>query len=234
MDKGKITLQQEVSNSTIVGFVVPLLGIVGILLLFVFLIPSTYTKIVSGIDSYKNEQELEAVLQNKITVLKSTPQTVLDKAPSTVIALPDKNPSLAVLSQVKILAEEKSVTISNIKTQSSTEAADGISEGKLSFRLSAPEYIQISEVLKELPSRAPLSSIYSVTMKGQSDADKVAEVSLMVYWSALPKNLPPLTEPLTAFTPEELALLDKLSALRRQDITDLQPDTSAARENPFN
>jgi hypothetical protein len=91
MDKGKITLQQEVSNSTIVGFVVPLLGIVGILLLFVFLIPSTYTKIVSGIDSYKNEQELEAVLQNKITVLKSTPQTVLDKAPSTVIALPENN-----------------------------------------------------------------------------------------------------------------------------------------------
>ena len=57
----------------------------------------------------------ETILAQKQQVLQTLENSILSYADTAIIAMPDKNPSLIALSQIKILAERNTVSLSNIK-----------------------------------------------------------------------------------------------------------------------
>lgn len=232
MESNKI-LKTESQNSPGVLVLLPLVALMAVLILVIFLVPSTYARILSTVETYQQQAQTESILKNKIDVLRNTPQTTLEKGTLAVSAVPNQNPAFVFLSQLKLFAATNNVTISSIKSNDISES-NQIDQLELVVKLESLDFNSINLVLAEIPKIAPLTTIKQVIYSGQSEDLKTAEARFVVYWSELPKSLPAITEALPAFTSEELVLLDMITSLTQPQFTELQEETNLNRENPFN
>jgi hypothetical protein len=202
--------KEQISTQKALIFLIPLAIIVTIVILFIFVIPSSYSEIISRIQSYQTNQQTEEILNKKLTVLQSTSPDILNKASHSVIVLPDKNPVLALIAQIKEIAITENVAITEVKSDAVSELDGGIHKAEFKIGLEAESFLHISKVLEELAKRAPASTVDLATA------------------------LPGVEEPLDPFSSEELTLLDQISKLTPPQFETLKPVSESLRENPFN
>lgn len=232
MDLAKTTRPQVTSSGTML-FLLPIVGIVLAILLFIFVVPKGYSQITEKITSYKESRQKEELLTKKLVVLKTISLDALDKTPQTIIALPDKNPSLMIITQMKEAALTGNVIVTSIKSVAPSGFDENTQKIELVFGLEGTDYPALLSTLSEFSKRAPMTTI-DVTSAHTIESKMLAEVHVLGYWSKLPENIPAVTEPLTSFSPEELTTLQRVSGLIAPQFDTLSPQQSEERENPFN
>jgi len=219
------------SSSNTWALLFPVSVIVGGLLLLIFVAPQSYSQITDRIASYKEQKVYYDNLQKKLSVLQSTSPSILNQTGQIVTILPDKNPILSFISQMKNLAVEKNVVITDIKTD--TIADNDVKVLEFEIGVTGDSIDSINALVKDLYHRAPVVTIDEMAISDNGEA-KAGKVKMSVYWADLPTSLPALTDPLPPFSPEELKTLDQLRAYQVPDFSTLTPADTLPRDNPFN
>lgn len=225
--------QGQLSSSKAFVFLIPVGMIVGVLVLFIFVIPTSYSHIVSRFEAYKNDKKTEGILSQKLAVLQSVPPEILTKTSQTVAALPEKNPVLLVSSQIKEIATSHEAVVSEVKTGQISEGGNNVNQIELIVGIDAESFETLIQVAEEVRKRSPVANLSSVEMQGE-ESTKHGVFHLLTYWSQLPEALPAVTDPLSPLSPEETALVNQISSLTPPQFTILTPQTNEVRENPFN
>lgn len=189
------------------------------------------SKIESLRSQIKNTQKDENTLNQKISDLSAIGADVLDQANLSLLVLPDANPALVVISQLKVLAGNSGLILFNLK--SGAEVTDkSISRIDLSFDVEGNEQ-GVVDFLREIQTIAPLTKVSKLKMS-QSGGVVRANVITSSFWSDLPKKLPLATQKLENLTPAEENVLSQMSQMRLPAFISTQPASSAGKVNPFN
>ena len=173
----------------------------------------------------------ETILTQKQQVLQTLESNILSYADAAIIAMPDKNPSLITLSQLKILAERNALSLNNIEIRGKMKDKSGASKTTISFEVEGA-LSQVLNYLISTTSFAPLSVIDRVDI-AQTGGVIRASVNLVVFWVPLPTKLPAISEPIRELSADEANLITKLSSLERPLFTEVLPVAPSARIDPF-
>ena len=152
-------------------------------------------------------------------------------ADTAIVAMPDKNPSLVALSQLKNLAEARALILNNIEVGRKTTNKSGTSKTTISFEVEGA----LSQVLNYLLSTknfAPISTIDRVEI-AQAGGVIRTSVDLAVFWAPLPTKLPAITETVTELTASEENLITELLDLEQPLFFQVLPVEPSARIDPF-
>jgi len=211
--------------------ITPLLLAIIILFLGFFIIKNGMVRITTKLEELDNLESTVITLQEKVDILREIEGIILSHADTTVIAIPEKNSTLVMLTHLSSVANEKSVQIINKKTQSQQIGEEGLVSAKININITS-DFNSILDYLMNLDDLAPLSTIDEV------DTSKSGEVmsgnlALSVYWGDFPTRIPAITEPIKTLTAEEEDLINLLAKLKRPDFIDMAPTAPTNRENPF-
>lgn len=211
---------------------VPVFVVVILLILALVVGQSGIRQITSKIKELGEARKVENRLEARATVLERIEGVVLGQADVSIVALPQKNPSLLMLNQLSTTAEKHGLTLLGKKTRVGVPAGKGIASGQISFILKG-DLQKILEFLKDIKTLAPLSSIDEVGVNIEGGEATVSTL-LSIYWSDFPTELPPITQPITELNQEEQTILDRISVLQKPEFITLTPSSPSEREDPFN
>lgn len=226
-----LSLPKKILPPNIQVFIVP------IVLLAVLAVVSIFVARVGFARFSSQRQELETAIksENILTQKESLLRELEAQAPAyvrTVAAvLPEKNPALTMVSQVKSLSALQGLTLGNFKVASATNRGTALSEVDVSFGVDGP-LAQVITFLNSLKTLAPVSTLEKVKIN-QSAGTTRADITVRVYFATFPTQLPSLTEPARGLTAEEKDMLAKLSVLTLPSFIELVPQPGVVRENPF-
>ncbi len=179
----------------------------------------------------QNATKNETILSQKQQVLQTLESNILSYADAAIVAMPDKNPSLIALSQLKVLAERNTVILSNIEVGGKIKDKSGTSKTIVSFEIEGT-LAGVLDYLISTKSFAPLSIIDRVEI-AQAGGVIRASVDLAVYWVPLPTKLPPISEPVRELTASETNLITELSNLEQPLFIQVVPTDPSGRADPF-
>ena len=188
----------------------------------------------SQIPSQKNKLAVqlkkEQALSQKSELLRALETDVANQADLTSFALPPQNSSFIALSQLKKLAQNDLVIITNLRI--GAEAKDGnISSSDISFDAEGP-LPSVLTLLENIGKIAPIAQVDKVQIN-QAGVSARATVRIKVYWAALPTSLPAISEPLGDLTSEEKEVLLKVLGLTPPEFVLLAPEEPRQNTNPF-
>lgn len=193
---------------------------------------------ISDINAKKSAIVIEnETLNSRLTVLQTVTRTPPQNAEIVLNALPTENNSLLVVNQVRIIAEEKSVTLKNLDLN--TEASvDGVAPSGvlLSFDVEG-EPQSVIDFIAALRKSMPIMTLDSVNTQTTALGNLATSiVNLKTRWAPLPDRLPAITEAISGLTQEQQDLLSELSQYRAPQLILAEGSVSAevaGRENPF-
>lgn len=211
----------------------PVIGIALIVIMMVGLASFLLGKI--GELSTQNSSGMEAQqqLQNKLESLQKIDPSVLSESENVYLSLPDKNPAVYVVSQLKNYATEYGVALTKLNiTGSSSQQAE---LGTATVQFSAEgEYQSVVDFINRLAQTAPLMSIERVKVTQSVLNTTEAVGALNTFWAPFPETLPSVTEGISNLTEEELKILQTLTSLEQPIFGDLPPAApTQTRPNPF-
>lgn len=208
----------------------PFLYLAASVILFVFALRIGVSKISEQRKTIGEETGTQRVLQQKESFLREVETQVSDFVDASSNAVPEKNPALAMVSQLKNLALIQGLTLTSFKIGSESQTP-GTSYVELTFGVDGTTP-NVLGFMQSLTTVAPVSTVEKAkinTVGGIASAN----VSVRVYFAPFPTKLPALTEPLTQLNDEEKSLLDTLSSLSLPAFVKLAPQEPGARANPF-
>lgn len=169
-------------------------------------------------------------LTQKLSTLQNLGSNLSANSEASSVALPDKNPALIVLSQIKNLAVQNVVSVSNIKTSSSVSPNTNLSSADLSFDVVGP-FPAIFSFLSGIHKIAPITIVDRVRMN-ETGQTATAAVTVSSFWSALPTQIPAVDQPVNTLTSDEQTILTSVSTLVPPQFSELSP-AQGGRANPF-
>ena len=201
--------------------------------LFLVVLKFGFSKI-SDLNLRTNQTKQNIILlEQKLALLKEVDEATLSKSNISVTALPSENPALMTLSQLKLLASENGIILTNLKTSAETIDKSGLKKVELNFDVEAPRDL-ILNFLAQVKEFAPISVIEKVKI---NEAGGISRASVLVksFSSELPETLPPITESFNDLTQSEIDKLNELSFLKIPIFaSSLTPSNSvSSRTNPF-
>ena len=214
-------------------FLFPSLTLVILIFLFVNLVQKGYSQIIQKYQVLKDLQRNEKTLEQKISQLREIPQSVIDNSELSLIALPEKNPSTLALSQIKGLIADKSIVL--LKFNTSKEVSSNSSDqSKVKLRINADfgDLPLLIDYLKAIKKVLPLLIIDEIKIEN-GENKKEFNLSILVYYSSLPKTLSKISEPVKQFTQSEIRLLEQLSEYTAPKFVVIQPVLESDRDNAF-
>jgi hypothetical protein len=226
----------KVLAPTVKVLAIPLMVISGVVLLALFLLQYSYPQIESKMGEIQQSNVTYQTLQDRLQVLNRFQSDVLgDKSDISFVVLPDKNPGAITLSQIKSKLEGIGAHVKNVEFVSSgNPLTNGVQTMDLNIEYESANLVSSAEVLTSLSTIAPITGLYEAEMSFQGDK-YVTKLRTSVYWSPLPQELPPLTEPLNDLTEADKILLNKFNSYSFPVFSSLSADQpNTARENPFN
>lgn len=203
------------------------------MVLFVVLVQNGYQRITSELDDLEVSRKTESLLLQKLSSLREIDSSILDKANVTLIALPESNPSSFFLTHLKRVGGDKSVVFTKLKTVSLSTAGEEISTSEIRLEAEAQDIRSFVDFLQELRKVLPIASIKKVEITNENDRMDM-DATMVVYWSDLPTQLPPIMEPIRFLDTDEQIILSKIVAFTEPDFVILDPANLTDRENPFN
>lgn len=178
----------------------------------------------------KAEQD-KTILTQKLSLLESLTQTIAEDSGVAVSALPDKNPSLIIISQLKNLGATSGVVVSGTKSATQIDDTGGISHIVISFAVTG-DRAQIIAFLKTVTNIAPITLLDKVRISEGAGLTH-ADVSVRSYWAVLPKTLPTLTTPITDLTADEKKILGSVTTLTQPDFVEVPASDDGGKTDPF-
>lgn len=221
----------EIVSPNIKALVVPIVILLVLIGLSVISYKIASSKLTAQREELATAKEVEKVLVSKEAVLSQVQGEVSVYAETVALAVPSQNPAIAMISQLKNLALNKSVTLSSIKGGSESNTPGSLLSSDITLAIEGPGSV-IIDYLKAVSTLAPLSTLDRVKIN-QSTGSARSEALVRTYFSPFPTKLPALTEPIKELTAEEKELLTKLSQLIAPSFINLTPQTPVVRESPF-
>lgn len=171
-------------------------------------------------------------LTQKLNTLQTVSATVEAGSTSSIIALPEKNSALTEFVQLKSLAAQNSVTLTNLKSGGEAKDSSGLSRVDISFDVSGSR-LGIITFLSEIQKTLPISLVDRIKFN-ESAAQIQAAVSVKSFWAGFPKTIPSVTQKIADLTQDERNTLDKISTLTPPQFVEIPvSETSGGRADPF-
>lgn len=173
----------------------------------------------------------ETILSQKQQVLQTLENNILSYADTVIVAMPDKNPSLIALSQLKTLAERNGIIISDVKIGGRMKDKSGTFKTTILLEVEGP-LVQVLNYFISTKGFAPLSVIDRIEVSQGGELVR-ASTSLTIFWVPLPTKLPAISEPVHELSANETNLITELSNLEQPLFTQVLPAAPSARIDPF-
>jgi len=174
----------------------------------------------------------QSVLTDKLKTLRSVALVSESGSSIALTALPKSNPSLQVISQLKMLASTNLVIIEGLRSTVSDGSTDEISHVKTSFNLIGPRDA-VTAFIKGVDTIAPITFVEKMDLVEDTGFGS-ASITTKTYFASLPKTIPTVTQPITDLTASEKDLLTQIGKLS-QSVIDIPAasSTSGINANPF-
>lgn len=175
-------------------------------------------------------------LEARVAALQNTSDTLKDSASVAAVAVPEQNPSVLVTRQLRKLASDKGVALSDFSVVSTnTQDANAMYTYEVKFQVSAADYAAVAAFLGEMDNLLPLVNLGSLAVDSRAATGTEAQVRLVAYSAAYPVSFPSLDEPLSGLSEEEQKLLNALGGFNAPEVGAKVPATTQAtpRPNPF-
>lgn len=212
----------------------PIIFFIGVVALLMYSISFGYGLITKKLTETNSSNSQIAVLEEKVVVLREIKDGVLEAADVSVTALPEKNATLSLLSQMKLLAEEKQIILAGVKLSNIGSAQNDITKMDIVATIESIDPQQIVGFFTSLSDISPVSTLGEITLDKSTSGTYITSFTSSTYWSSLPQFLPKLTEPINKFTPEELLTIDILKQKKTSQFAVLTPVDPSERPSPFN
>lgn len=209
----------------------PVLVFMALILVFIFSLKFGFGKITEQRNEMEKNRKIESLLQEKESVLSDLSDEMDKYTNAVTIAMPERYSGFVMIAQIKTLALEKNLVISDLK--GGTETLQGsVNSVDVSFTAEGP-MISILEYLKSLNDVSPISNVEKAKF-AQSGGQVKADVVVRSYFAEYPTSLPAITEPIKDLTATEKDTLAKIITFRIPIQTVLSPQQPGLREDPFN
>lgn len=213
----------------------PFISVVVLIFLFIFVIKFGYAQINGQLKGVKETTRIERILKEKASFLRQIKGSALEETGPSLTAHPHTNPSVWMVSHLRAFGQSFSLISKDLRLTFSQEGNNDINKAEINTKVESNDMSAILSFLSSFQEVAPISTINEVNLKQEKGKGVVsAEVKITVYWSNLPTKIPPITEPITALTENELKTLNFVSGLKPPAFTSLSPAFPIERLNPFN
>lgn len=202
-----------------------------VMILFIFVGQFGFGKIAGIREEVATAENEQNILTQKLDILKSIQSTGAGSSNLAVTALPDANPALSVISQIKILAGSSGVTLSEVKAGASTLDTTGLSATGVSFNVAGSE-AQVQSFINSISSFAPISIVDKIKISESTPGVSLANVSVKSFWAPFPTKVPAITTAITDLTATEKQTLQGLSSLKQPVFVAIQA-APGGRADPF-
>jgi len=182
-------------------------------------------------DQISSAQSDQKILSQKLDVLKSIQSSGAQFSNLVVAALPDTNPSLSVIAQIKALAGSAGVALSEVKAGSPTVDSTGLSAVNVSFNVIGSR-VQVESFIKAIASFAPISVVDKIKISESVLGATLANVSVKSFYAPFPTKVPAVTSAITDLTAAEKQILQGLSSLTQPRFAMIQAG-GGGKADPF-
>ena len=190
-----------------------------------------YSQISALRDKISLAQKDQTTLSQKLKVLSSVSTTAAQEAEAATSALPEGNPALVVVSQLKNLASSKGIILSAMKSSAGSDSGGSFSDVTISFTIDGPRASVLS-FLQDISQIAPLTSVVSVGINEFAGVDD-ATVNLRSYWAPFPKTISPINQAITDLNSSEKQTLSEINNLTQPTFAQVTPLQGNTNPNPF-
>ncbi|MBI2066031.1 hypothetical protein HYT60_00795 [Candidatus Woesebacteria bacterium] len=223
-------MKKGLFGASVSAILVPSIYLLVSIILFVFGARTGIAKISEQGSTLNDIRKTQGILQQKENLLREIATEVSSQVDVLANVVPEKNPALIMISQIKNLAAVSGITITTFKISAANDAGN-VSFVDVSFDADG-DLVSLVAFLKTIKTLAPLSTIDTVKMNQQGGVAS-ANARIRVYFAGYPTKLPSLTEAVNELTGEEEGLFDTLSGLSLPTFTTLPPQGPSVRESPF-
>ncbi|MCS7092488.1 MAG: hypothetical protein NZM26_04000 [Patescibacteria group bacterium] len=205
-----------------------------ILVLFVVIF-SIGNKIISAEwENYKKNQQTKEILVKRKETLSNISQNAFDKSQAIAIALPDKNPILWTISQIKIyLTENPNTLIKSFVVGGEDKSLSDINALTFTVEIESKDISSIIDLIDYMQSVSPIVKVQSLNTDS-NDLVAKSKIVMSVYWSAYPAKLDNINQSIFSLNQEEIEVLNSVAELKQPVFSSLSPSVPSIRENPFN
>lgn len=206
--------------------------VASVLLVFVVLLGKDI--IISEWNKYKNNQNNKVIFESKKEVLSNVSSQVFNKSELVAIAMPDKNPVLWVISQLKnYLSENSNVLIKSLAVDIGEKNLTDINTLLVRIEIEAKDISGVLSMIDYLQKVLPITKVSDVSTE-IGDLNVKSKVIILVYWSEYPTKLTNITESISSINQDEMEILNFVAQLKPPVFKVLSPSVPSIRENPFN
>jgi len=210
------------------------LNTLGLVILLIVLFTVVYKLAIAQLpiqrNRYQEQIRKEQTLTQKIELLRTLDASLLEQANLTSFALPNKNPAFMVASQLKLLAQENSIIITNLRIGSETKDGN-LWSTDLSFDVEGAT-VSVLNFLKGISGIAPITFTDKVRVN-ESFGISRATIRVKTFWAEFPATLPAISQPAVDLTKDEGEILTKVVNLVPPEFVFLEPQTPTERADPF-
>ncbi len=211
----------------------PILTIIVTSILSVFVFRNGYAKITEKLGVLENTKAVENTLSQKLEVLRQIPPGILDKTNVLLVVMPERNPTLFFISQLKNASQTTSVKLNEFEVKGFANVGGDISSIEVEGALDATDYPQAISLLRYFENVAPLAKVNGVRISRSNSGTLDLGTSISIFFSNLPTQLPPLTSPIKALTSEQEDSLKKVANFFLPEFNVILPSEPTDRANPF-
>lgn len=213
---------------SVIKVVLPLLVVI---LLFVVVGKFGFGKITNVRAQISAAQTEQKVLSQKVSILTNVASVGEQFSNLAVSALPDSNPALAVVSQLKILAGTEALLLSEVKSGTPANDAAGLSAVSVSFNVIGSR-VQIESFINKIDDIAPITVVDKIKINETSPGSSVGSISVKSFWAPFPTKIPPVSEAISDLTSDEEQIMQELSVLNQPVFSQIPP-AQGGKTDPF-
>ena len=178
-------------------------------------------------------KKVESGLNNKISTLRTVDTKISENITFVDVALPNRASALYAMNQVKVKAFKFNVLVSNLRSGNAVSEDNLIESNLISFDLDG-KIFDIYSFLESFTTTLPIANITKAKISLVGDSSKTA-VSLSVYSTELPKQIPSVTSSVDGLTTEEEKILAEISKYDLPQFIERKPSEGVnQKEDPFN
>ncbi len=212
----------------VIRAVVPLLVII---VLFVFLGKIGFGKISEIRSQIASARHDQAVLTEKLDILRTVAVNGVQDSNIATNSLPDSNPTLLAMSQLKTLAAGSGLLLRSLKSSSVVTSEQQLNSVLLEFNITGTKS-GIETFLSDIRTFSPISVLDSAKVTQSGDI-LMATITVRSFWAPFPSKLPSTIEEFSDLTPDEKETLANLSALTQPSFVTLPPPSESVKQDPF-
>lgn len=209
----------------------PTIYIIILLVVSVFAVKTGVDRINKQNKELKKVRMVENTLMEKEAELRSSSSVNPPLVTPATMALPDSNPALMIISNMKTLAALHAVSVNDLKVSGGASATAKVGGISIIFAVNGPVEEALN-FMKETNNYLPLMRADRLEVR-VTDENADISVNARSNYSAYPEKLPPITEPIDKITQEEYAVLNELTQKQTPAFFELTPSGPVNRPDPF-